>query len=217
MIELDEHSLSHIQAEGYPLEKWFTTHNPIEELLDPNWKPHSERLLQEYNVLATNPKWSGAGKSLDLGRLLGERGSYNSLNTVLDVGGGNGAEPFTLLRQFPFYFILDPTVGEIVEPIHPHRAIRGYAENMPFRDQSFYWVLSHRSVGWYADIINPYWALCEMIRVAQEKINITIGQDVDRNKTLLLEALAKIKNTPKGNRIRDEAIRPTELALLLDH
>ena len=214
MIEFKEHSLSRIQTEGYPSVNWFATHNPIEELIDPSWTPHPDRLLPEYEGIATNPKWTGAGKSLDLSRMLhGE--IYNPLNTVLDVGGGNGAEPFALLPHFPFYFILDPTVGEIVPPIHPHRAIKGYAEDMPFENQSFHWVLSHRSVGWYPKVINPYWALREMIRVAQERINITIGQN-DGNGALILKALEQINDTPEGHRIKDRAIRTTELALLLN-
>ena len=107
-------------------------------------------------------------------------------------------------------------MGEVVPAIYPHRAIKGYAEDMPFKDRSFYWVLSHRSVGWYPKVINPYWALREMIRVAQEKINITIGQNVEENSALIQEALEQISSTPEGHRISDRAIRPTELALLLN-
>ena len=70
MIEFKEHSLSHIQTEGYPSVNWFATHNPIEKLIDPSWTPHPDRLLPEYEVIATNPKCTGAGKRLDLSRML---------------------------------------------------------------------------------------------------------------------------------------------------
>jgi len=204
-----------LTAQGYPSPEWFAVNQPIEDFLDSEWQPHVDRLLPNYDVANTNPKWIGEGTSLDITRLLGTEGRYNSRNTVLSVGGGNGAEPLTILRQAPYVYILDPTVGEVTQPIYPHRAIKGYAEDMPFKDKSFWWVISNKAVGWYPKVINPYWAIREMIRVAQERVNITIGQD-EENKLLLETTIEKIKDSPEGKRIRKMNITDTEIAFLLN-
>ena len=215
MTENRDFGLTQLQAEGYPSKDWFSQNSPIEGFVNPDWKPQPERQLPGYNVLATNPKWTGAGNSLDLPRMMG-KSIFKPKFTLLDVGGGNGAEPFSPLRKFPFYYILDPTVGEVVPPIYPNRAIKGLAEDMPFKDKSFYWVISHRSLGWYPEVINPYWALREMIRVAQARLNVTIGQNQEKNNLILQQALEKISDTPEGQRIKVKEVYDTEIGLLLN-
>lgn len=208
-------NLAILESQGYPSPEWFDTHLPVESFLNTNWVPHPERLLKGDKVEETNPGALGTGEHLKLQRILGAEGIYNPELTVLDVGGGSGSEPFSLLKQGPFVYILDPRAGKFGRPIHPHRVWEGHAEDMPFKDRAFYWALSTRAVGWYPEVINPFWAISEMVRVAKSRVNITIGQDGEKNRRLILEALEQVKKSPVGQRIKSESLQPTELALLL--
>lgn len=56
------------------------------------------------------------------------------------------------------------------------KTVAGIAEDMPFRDETFDWTFSSRSVGWYAgSMIDPDWAVAEMVRVTKAGGLVTIN------------------------------------------
>lgn len=194
---------------------WFAINHPIEDFINPKWIPHPKRYSVE-NVSKTNPGSLGSEEIINLAKIVGINGIHDPKIRVLDVGGGSGAEPFSLLHQGKYVYIIDPTIGTFGTPIKPHRTWQGYAQDMPFIDKSFFWTISTRSVGWYTKLIDPFWALHEMIRVSQARVSITIEQDAILNKANLIEGLEKVEQTNIGRRIRRAEWFDTELALLLE-
>ncbi len=121
-----------------------------------------------------------------LADLIGEK---NIGKKILDVGCGNTGE---LLREGPDVWGIDPNLGKLrfygdgenygsVKVAVPERSVIGIAEELPFADDTFDYVLSTKAVGWYPRQINTALSIAEMLRVSKRKtgsILFNIGQEM---------------------------------------
>lgn len=127
------------------------------------------------------PGWEGG-----LAHLVGDA---NTNKKILDVGCGNVGE---LLLQGPDVWGIDPNLGTLrfygdgknygsVAVAVPERSKVGFAEELPFPDDTFDYALSTKAVGWYPKQINTALAISEMLRVIKRKtgsILFNIGQEM---------------------------------------
>lgn len=182
------------------------TYPSINDLLDPNWSAHPERLLTtslDEIVLKSNAL--GLKTPMFTGALL----EHYREGLVLDVGCGiNFSTGSTLVDVLPNAYGIDPALEEVRKyagiGIPPKdRVISGFAEDMPFKDKTFRRAVSLKCVGWYPNAtVNPYWALNEMVRVTEDGglVTIMIGQ-LFQNGQIILDAAQRVKNGPLGHRI----------------
>ena len=107
---------------------------------------------------------------------------------ILDVGCGSQAE---FLREAHNIYGIDPNLGmqryngrEEYFKVRPYcigRCYRALAEELPFRDETFDYAISTKTVGWYPRHINFGMAVGEMLRVVKKKSGVVlfnIGQEM---------------------------------------
>jgi hypothetical protein len=181
---------------------------PISEFLIPGWRLDGRRLIQtSIDTLARKSNAAGIKTPVDfpastLARL--------STGFLLDVGCGiNFGRGNSLVDVLPNAYGIDPALFTEVSEQHgmgiapKDRVMRGYAEDLPFRDGTFTWTFSLKCVGWYPNVtINPYWAISEMVRVTEDGglVHIQIGQSTN-NRKIILDAANKVTEGPLSHRI----------------
>ena len=115
--------------------------------------------------------------------------SKDRVKKILDVGCGNVG---LLLKEGPNVWGIDPNLGTMrfngdgkdygkIAVAVPERAIKGYAEDLPFSDEEFDIAVSTKAVGWYPRQIKTRLALAEMLRVIKKKsgyVTFNIGQEM---------------------------------------
>lgn len=181
----------------------------IHALIDPAWSPKADRLI--HGRLSQNQlmKSSGIpGNRFHIDSL----GMWRRAGMVLDVGCGrsvDGKGPLSTPVGFiPNAYGVDPVFEFFPGHGLEGRTIDAYAEDLPFKDNSFDHTFSQRGAGWYAGTYyHPYWSLHEMIRGTRPKgfVGIFLGSGgrslMEVNTDRIQDALKQISAEPLGRKI----------------
>lgn len=180
---------------------------PVRDLVDAGWFLHAERLISpSLDEIVTKSNGLGIKRPIGYPQETLKRLSEGLL---LDVGcGSNFGFGSTFIDVLPNAYGIDPMLTfpykfPITGEIPKDRVVGGFAEDMPFHDNTFRTTVSLKCVGWYPNVtVNPYWAISEMIRVTENGglVTIHIGQR-EENGQIILDAAEEVMRGPFGDKI----------------